>query len=77
MQEFIHTFPHKMQTCPYSPEPNLYGAKVQAPLPVDNSKALNTKGICKIQQIVGSILYCVQAVDMTVFMALSSIASKK
>jgi len=35
---------------------------------------LDAKGIKRIQQIVGSILYYARAVDMTVLMALSSIA---
>ena len=38
---------------------------------------LANKGIQKIQQILGSILYYAQAVDMTVLMALSSIASEQ
>ena len=63
--------------CPYSPEQKTYGAKAQAPLPTDDSKPLDKKGILKIQQIVGSILYYAQAVDSTVLMALSSIASEQ
>ena len=39
-----------------------------------NSTKMKSK---KIQKIVGSILYCARAVDMTVLMALSMIASKQ
>ncbi len=63
-----------MQTSPYSPEPKHFGTKAQAPLSPDSSPKLDAKGIKRVQQIVGSILYYACAVDMTVLMALSSIA---
>ena len=77
LKQYDHAFPNRAQSCPYSPEPKSYGAKAQAPLPEDNSKPLDKNGIRKIQQIVGSILYYARAVDMTVLMALSSIASEQ
>jgi hypothetical protein len=40
----------------------------------DDTAMLDAKGIKRVQQIVGSILYYASAVDMTVLMALSSIA---
>ncbi len=66
--------PKKLQTCPYSPEPKQFGTEAQAPLPPDSSPTLDKKGIKRVQQIVGSILYYARAVDMTVLIALSSIA---
>ncbi len=77
LKEYGHIYPNRIQTCPYSPEPKSYGAKAQAPLPIDESEPLDMKGILKVQQIVGSILYYARAVDMTVLMALSSIASEQ
>ena len=74
LQEYEHVKPTKVQTCPYSPEPKKYGSEAQAPLPPDASPRLDAKGIRKVQQIVGSILYYARAVDMTILMALSSIA---
>ena len=74
MQEYEHVMPKKLQTCPYSPEPKRFGTEAQAPLPPDSSPKLDKKGIKRVQQIVGSILYYACAVDMTVLMALSSIA---
>jgi hypothetical protein len=74
LQEYKHIVPLRTQTCPYSPEPTTYGAKAQAPLPVDESPRLDAKGIKRVQKIVGSILYYARAVDMTVLMALNSIA---
>jgi hypothetical protein len=66
--------PKRLQTCPYSPELKQFGTEAQAPLPADTTPKLDTKGIKRVQQIVGSILYYARAVDMTVLMALSSIA---
>jgi hypothetical protein len=67
----------RIQHCPYSPEPKKYGAEAQSPLPQDNSQKLTKKEIKQVQKIVGSILYYARAVDMTVLMALSSIASEQ
>ncbi len=66
--------PKKLQTCPYSPEPKKFGTEAQTALPPDSSPKLDTKGIKRVQKIVGSILYYARTVDMTVLMALSSIA---
>jgi hypothetical protein len=74
LQEYEHVMLKKLQTCPYSPEPKQFGTEAQAPLPPDSSPTLDKKGIKRVQQIVGSILYYARAVDMTVLMALSSIA---
>jgi hypothetical protein len=74
LQEYEHVRPKKVQTCPYSPEPKRFGTEAQAPLPPDASPKLDAKGIKRVQKIVGSILYYARAVDMTVLMALSSIA---
>jgi hypothetical protein len=74
LQEYGHIMPKRLQTCPYSPEPKQFGTEAQAPLPPDTTPKLDAKGIKRVQQIVGSILYYARAVDMTVLMALSSIA---
>jgi hypothetical protein len=47
------------------------------PLPQDDTRKLINKEIKQVHKIVGSILYYVQAVDMTVLMALSTIASEQ
>jgi hypothetical protein len=74
MQEYMHSIPRRIQKCPYSPEPKRFGAGEQAPLVPDDTAMLDAKGIKRVQQIVGSILYYAHAIDMTVLMALSSIA---
>ena len=77
LHKYGHAFPKRIQTCPYSPDPKTYGSNAQAPIPLNSSHSLDAKGIWRIQQIVGSILYYARAVDMKVLMALSSIASKQ
>ena len=67
--------PNKPQHCPYTSAPKQYKANAQAPIPTDISPKLSNKEIKEIQHIVGSILYYARAVDITVLMALSSIAS--
>ncbi len=44
---------------------------------VDASPLLDKKGIKRVRQIVGSTLYYARAVDMTVLIALSSIAMEQ
>jgi hypothetical protein len=75
--KYKHRMPTKPQHCPYAPAPKQYGAKVQTPLPVDISPKLSPEEIKEIQRVLGSILYYAQAVDITVLMALSSIAIKQ
>ena len=72
--KYKHRMPKRPQHCPYSPAPKQYGANAQAPLPVDISPKLSPEEIKEIQRVVGSILYYARAVDITVLMALSSIA---
>jgi hypothetical protein len=69
--------PQKPQNCPYTPAPKQYGAATQTPLPTDISPKLSDAEIKEIQRIIGSILYYVWAVDITVLMALSSITSEQ
>ncbi len=77
LQKYKHKMPTKPQYCPYTPPPKQYGTEAQAPLPVDISPKLSDGEIKEIQRIVGSILYYARAVDITVLMALSSIASEQ
>jgi hypothetical protein len=74
LQEYSHVLPGRIQTCPYSPDPKKFGLDTQTPIADDTSPLLDKQGIKKVQKIVCSILYYARAVDMTVLMALSSIA---
>ena len=75
--KYKHCVPTKPQHCPYAPAHKQYGAKAQTPLPVDISPKLSPEEIKEIQHVIVSILYYAQAVDITVLMALSSIAIKQ
>jgi len=77
LQKYKHKMPKKLQHCPYAPAPKQYGAEAQAPIPADISPKLSNEEIKEIQRIIGSILYYAWAVDITVLMALSSIASEQ
>jgi hypothetical protein len=74
MQEYNHIVSRKGQTCPYSLALKQYGSEAQAPLPPDTLTLLNKASIKQVQKIVGSILCYARAVNMTVLMALSTIA---
>ncbi len=77
LQEYGHVVPNRIQSCPYAPEPKQFGATAQTPAPPDDMPKLNDAGIKRVQKIVGSILYYARAVNMTVLMALSSIAMEQ
>jgi hypothetical protein len=74
IKEHGHLVPNQTQKCPYLPKPQNFGFEAQAPLPPKSTPKLDAKGIKHVQQIVGSIFYYAQVVDMTVLMTLSSIA---
>jgi hypothetical protein len=74
LQKYKHCMPTKPQHCPYTAAPKQYGAKAHFPLPVNISPRLSPDEIKEIQRIIRSILYYAWAINITVLMALSSIA---
>jgi hypothetical protein len=76
LTRYGHILPLKPQHCPYAPPIN-YGKDNQSPSPIDNSLLLDDAGKKQIQRIVGSFLYYAQAVDPTILMALSDIATQQ
>ena len=66
-----------IQHCPYSPEPKKYGAKAQSPLPQKKSRKLTKKRNQTGAENCRKYLYYARAVDMTILMALSLIASEQ
>jgi hypothetical protein len=67
--------------CPPShniaPQPRQYGSNAQRPLPLHTPPSLSDANIKHIHRVIGSILYYVQAINLTVMMALSTIESKQ
>jgi hypothetical protein len=74
--QYKHPHPRKLQHCPYNPNPIKYGQDNQATDPIDTSPKLNKANKKHIKQIVGSFLYYARAVNPTILMALSAIASQ-
>ncbi len=77
LQKYKHASPPKPQHCPYSPQPKQFGSEAQCPLPPNTSPLLSNADIKHVQCIIGSILYYARAVNLTMLMALSTIASKQ
>ncbi len=77
LQKYKHHISSKPQHCPYSPSPKQYGAKAQQPLPINISPKLSLEEIKEIQCIISCILYYARAINISVLMALSSIAIKQ
>jgi hypothetical protein len=77
LTRYSQVAPLKPQHCPYVPNPIKYGEGNQAPSPLDKSLRLNEAQKKCIQKIVGSFLYYARAVDSTILMALSKIASQQ
>jgi hypothetical protein len=77
LQKYKHASPTRQQNCPYAPMPKHYRSEAHRPLPPDTLPLLSNDDIKHVQQVIVSILYYACAVDLTVFMALSMIASEQ
>jgi hypothetical protein len=77
LQEYNHIASKCIQTCPYTPAPKQISSEAQSPFPPDLSPTLDKAGIKKVQKILGSILYYARATNMTVLMALRTIAAEQ
>ena len=77
LHKFQHPYPKKPQHAPHKCETPQYGAKVQYTETPDNSPHLVASEIKTLQQQIGSLLYYARAVDSTLLVALSTVASKQ
>jgi Reverse transcriptase (RNA-dependent DNA polymerase) len=77
LEEFGHQKPSKAEHQPHRHNPPQFGTKVQLTAPVDNSQPLDKKGILRLQQITGKFLYYSRAVDPTMNVTLSTLASQQ
>jgi hypothetical protein len=75
LQKFTHSKPTRAQYAPSKWTPIIYGAPVQYTDPEDTSLPLDTDGITKLQQIIGTLLYYSRAVNNTMLVALGTLAS--
>ena len=74
--KYQHTIPQRPQHHPYKYTPIQYGAKFQHVVEPDTSAPLTKDQIKKFQDIFGTLIYYGQAVDPTIFTALSAITSR-
>ena len=72
---FAHEAPNKPQNQPHPHTERKFGATIQYAKAPDESARLPPEGKTFIQQVLGVLLYYGRAVDATVLVALSSIAS--
>jgi hypothetical protein len=75
--QYEHPHPTKLQHCPYNLNSIKYGQDNQATDLIDTSPKLNETNKKRINQIVGSFFYYACAVNPTILMALSAIASQQ
>jgi hypothetical protein len=72
-----HPHPSKPRLSPYKCIPISYGAKAQLTPKADASERLDKHRKCRIQEIVGSLLYYARAIDNKLLVALSTIAARQ
>lgn len=75
LKRFHHLAPSKPQHAPHAWTAPAYGKHPQQSTPLDESPALNQRQTTRLQEIVGVLLYYARAVDNTMLVALSAIAS--
>jgi hypothetical protein len=75
LQRFTHPSPSRPQHSPHAWTAPNYGASVQYPAPDDTSLPLDSKGITRLQQIIGTFLFYARAVDNTMHVALGTLAA--
>ena len=78
LQKFRRDRPKHPQHSPFRAQERKYGKDAQKPLEPDTSPpVLDKEQKLRIQQIVGALIYYARAVDMTILVALSAIASQQ
>ena len=77
LDEIQHPRPSRPQHSPYAVTPVTYGKAPQLATPPDESPTLPPKDTVRIQQILGKLLYYARAVDSSLNVALSALASEQ
>ena len=77
MQNTSSRPPKKPQHCPFEPKPIIYGKQSDTIPQEEPSPTLDKDEKKYIQQVAGSFLYYARAIDMTIPLALSNIASEQ
>jgi hypothetical protein len=77
LSEFQTEVTTRSEHQPYRSKDIQYGAKSQMTDPIDTSPALDKTGVLWLQRITGTFLYYARAVDPTMLVALSALASEQ
>ena len=77
LKRFKRECPRRKQTSPHAHTPITYGAKQQFATQEPPATPLNKEGKLFVQQVLGTFLYYARAVDCTMLVALSAIASEQ
>jgi hypothetical protein len=77
LHKFQYPLPSRPEHSPHAWHKPVYGQTTQHPFPENGSNHLASTDILGIQQIVGTLLYYTQAVDVTLLVALNSLAAKQ
>jgi hypothetical protein len=75
LKRFTHKLPHRPQHAPHAWLKPTYGAATQYTAPKDTSALLDNNSIKCLQEIIGVLLYYARAIDPTMLVALSILAS--
>ena len=77
LKRFKHTRPSRKQDSPHPHVPIIYGAKQQFAKDKDDAPEVSADDKLFVQQVLGTFLYYARAVDSTMLVALSAIASEQ
>jgi hypothetical protein len=74
---FQHTPPHRHEHSPHAWTTPVYGTHPQLTTPVDDTALLPPAELTRIQEITGTLLFYARAIDITMLVALGTIASNQ
>jgi hypothetical protein len=75
--EYAYKPSRRLQYCPYQPNPIKYGRNSDKIVHETESSPFGADGKKYVQQVLGSFLYYMRAIDMTILHALSAIATEQ
>ena len=77
LAKYKHEMPKKPQHSPYPVQPRKYGQAAQEPMPEDDTPPASKEEQRLVQQVVGSIIYYANGVNLTALSGLSTLASEQ
>jgi hypothetical protein len=77
LHKYQHASPTRPEHAPHTWNSPVYGAKTQYVEDQNNSPALSTKDVNKLQQLTGTLLYYARAVYPTIIMPINVLASEQ